>query len=148
VIWSEPKKQYDLNNLAQFEIGESAFFASEPEDMDLLSLFVQTGYLTIKGYSDPLYMLDFPNYEVKKSFYDSIATRYGQLDKGFSEAYTHRLTQYLNAGKLDEFFDTLRQFFTNVPYELAINQEKYYQSLFYAICYPDRFEYRGRGEHQ
>lgn len=72
-------KEFDLKNLSQFEIGESAFDVCEPEDMDVLSLFVQTGYLTIKGFNDPLYVLDFPNYEVKKSFFDSVATRFSCL---------------------------------------------------------------------
>ncbi|MCJ8269250.1 MAG: AAA family ATPase, partial [Psychrosphaera sp.] len=112
--------QYDLKNLSQFEIGASAFAASEPEDMSVLSLFVQTGYLTIKGYNAPLYVLDFPNFEVKSSFYESVVTRYGHLQSGLSEAYTHRLTQYLKSNKLDEFFETLGVFFANIPYDITI----------------------------
>ena len=126
-------KEYDLSKLSQFEIGESAFAASEPEDMGVLSLFVQTGYLTIKGYNDPLYVLDFPNYEVKRSFYDSVAARYGHLNAGLGQAYTVNLIRHLTSDDLDGFFTTLKQFFANIPYELAIDQEKYYQALFYAI---------------
>ena len=29
----------------------------------------QSGYLTIKGYTDGLYLLDIPNYEVRKALY-------------------------------------------------------------------------------
>ncbi|NQZ08642.1 MAG: AAA family ATPase [Algicola sp.] len=126
-------KQYDLSNLSQLEIGDSAFAATEPEDMDVLSLFVQTGYLTIKGYNDPLYVLDFPNYEVKRSFYDSVAARFGHLNTGLGQAYTVNLIQQLNAGDLDAFFATLNKFFANIPYDISIDEEKYYQSLFYAI---------------
>jgi hypothetical protein len=126
-------KQYDLKKLTEFEIGEEAFEACEPEDMSVQSVFVQTGYLTIKAYNDRLYTLDFPNYEVKKSFYDSVATRYSHLDKGEGRTYTNRLIQYLTTGDLDDFFITLREFFANIPYNLNINREKYYQSLFYAI---------------
>ena len=126
-------KDFDLSQLSKFEIGEASFAASEPEEMDVLSLFVQTGYLSIKGYHDPLYVLDFPNYEVKRSFYDSVAARYANLNAGLGQTYTHRLTQHLNSGDLDDFFDTLRKFFANIPYDIAIKQEKYYQSLFYAI---------------
>lgn len=125
--------QYDLKNLSQFEIGASAFAASEPEDMSVLSLFIQTGYLTIKGYNAPLYVLDFPNYEVKSSFYESVITRYGYLQSGHGEAYTHQLTQYLKSNNLDDFFETLSVFFANIPYDLTVNLEKYFQSLFYAI---------------
>ena len=113
--------------------GWFAFTSAEPEDMDVLSLFVQTGYLTIKGYNDPLYVLDFPNYEVKRSFYDSVAARYGHLNAGLGQAYTVNLIRHLTSDDLDGFFTTLKQFFANIPYDLSINQEKYYQSLFYAI---------------
>lgn len=126
-------KQYNLKNLSQFAIGEGAFAATEPEDMDVLPLFVQTGYLTIKGYEDPLYILDFPNHEVKKSFYDSVVGRYANLNSGVGEAFTWRLVQHLNAGQLDDFFETLEELFANIPYKITIKQEKYYQSLFYAV---------------
>lgn len=63
------QKQYDLS------ITASGLVNAEPENLDVLSLFVQTGYLTIKGFKDARYQLDFPNYEVKCSFFDSIATR-------------------------------------------------------------------------
>ncbi|MFT5163424.1 MAG: DNA-directed RNA polymerase subunit L [Alteromonadaceae bacterium] len=127
------EKQYDLRDLTQFEIGDNAFAVCEPEDIDILSVFVQTGYLTIKSYSDPLYTLDFPNHEVKKSFFDSVVGRYGYLNSSLGQGYTHKLIQYLNSGALTHFFATLEKFFANVPYDLAIDLEKYYQSLFYAI---------------
>jgi hypothetical protein len=62
------KKQYELKNLTETKVGEAAFDASNPHDMDIQSLFVQTGYLTIKSYSEPRYQLGFPNYEVKSLF--------------------------------------------------------------------------------
>jgi hypothetical protein len=126
-------KQYDLASMGRLEVSESAFTSTEPEDMDVLSLFVQTGYLTIKGYRNGRYTLDFPNYEVKSSFFESVATRYSRLEKGLGDIYIYDLVDYLNAGKLDEFFKTLKVFFANIPYELAVDREKYYQSLFYAI---------------
>ncbi|NQZ11290.1 MAG: PD-(D/E)XK nuclease domain-containing protein, partial [Algicola sp.] len=126
-------KQYDLKKLTEFEIGEEAFEACEPEEMSVQSVFVQTGYLTIKDYSNSQYTLDFPNFEVKKSFYDSVITRYSHLDKGESQTYTNRIIQCLTAGDLDKFFSTFRAFFANIPYDLHINTEQYYHSLFYAI---------------
>ena len=127
------RRQYDLSTMTQPEVSESAFTSTEPEDMDVLSLFVQTGYLTIKSYRNSRYTLDFPNYEVKRSFFDSVATRYSLLEKGVGDIYIYDLVDYLNAGNLDAFFKTLKVFFANIPYELAVDREKYYQSLFYAI---------------
>lgn len=127
------QKSFDLKELSQFEIGESAFNATEPEQIDVLSLFVQTGYLTIKDYRDPLYVLDFPNFEVKKSFYESLTTRYSHLGNGVSEGYTSKLIASLNSNNLTEFFNVLERFFANIPYDISINLEKYYQSLFFSI---------------
>jgi hypothetical protein len=126
-------KQYPLTELSQFEVGDAAFDACDPEDIDVLSLLVQTGYLTIKDYGEPLYALDFPNYEVKKSFFGSMVARFGKMSTGLGQNYTHKLTGHLNAGQLDDFFTTLSKFFANIPYDIAVNNEKYYQSLFYAI---------------
>jgi hypothetical protein len=119
--------------MGRLEVSESAFTSTGPEDVDVLSLFVQTGYLAIKGYCNGRYTLDFPNYEVKSSFFESVATRYSRLEKGLGDIYIYDLVDYLNAGKLDDFFKTLKVFFANIPYELAVDREKYYQSLFYAI---------------
>ncbi|MCJ8272751.1 MAG: PD-(D/E)XK nuclease domain-containing protein, partial [Psychrosphaera sp.] len=127
------EKQYDLTNLSLFEIGEQAFAAYEPEEMNILAIFFQTGYLTIKSYNDPLYTLDFPNFEVKKSFFESVVDRYGNISGGLGETYSFKLTQHLQNGDLEAFFTTLKLFFANVPYDIQINDEKYYQSLFYAI---------------
>jgi hypothetical protein len=126
-------KQYELSTLSPFEIGDASFDACDPEDMDVLSLLVQTGYLTIKDYNKPLYVLDFPNYEVKKSFFDSIVSRFGKINTGLGQTYTHKLTVQIIKGELDAFFDTLRKFFANIPYDIQLKDEKYYQSLFYAI---------------
>jgi hypothetical protein len=126
-------KQYDLKNLTEFEVGEAAFEACEPEEMGVQAVFLQTGYLTIKAFNDPLYKLDFPNFEVKKSFYDSVATRYSLLDKGEGETYTTRLIQALQGKQLDSFFETLEVFFANIPFDINLKHEKYYQSLFHAI---------------
>lgn len=126
-------KKYDLKNLTEFEVVDEAFDACEPEEMAVQSVFLQTGYLTIKEFNDPLYKLDFPNYEVEKSFYTAVTTRYSQLDKGLGASFTTKLVYQLQSQQLDDFFETLSVFFANIPYEVTLDNEKYYQSLFYAI---------------
>lgn len=127
-------KQYDLTDLSNLSITASGFSNGEPEQLDILSLFVQTGYLTIKSFQGARYELDFPNYEVKRSFFDSIATRYSRLENGVGDAFIYDLVDYLNEGNLKEFFGVFRRFFANIPYDLLVkDREKYYQSLFYAV---------------
>lgn len=51
----------------------------------------------------------------------------------FGQAYTIKLIQHLNKDNLEPFFATLRKFFANIAYDLALDHEKYYQSIFYAV---------------
>lgn len=127
------KKQYDLSDVNQFNVVESIFDASEPEDMEVVSLLLQTGYLTVKSYQEPYYRLDFPNFEVRKSFYDSVICRYSHIEKGFGQVFVFELVQQINKGDVEGFITTLKRFFANIPYDITVKQEKYYQSLFYAI---------------
>ncbi|MCJ8269460.1 MAG: PD-(D/E)XK nuclease domain-containing protein [Psychrosphaera sp.] len=47
--------------------------------------------------------------------------------------YLRLLAKSLQADDLPTFFETLQVFFANVPYDITIKHEKYYQSLFYAV---------------
>jgi ATP-dependent exoDNAse (exonuclease V) beta subunit len=47
--------------------------------------------------------------------------------------YLRNLSQTLNAGDIAGFIKTLRIFFANIPFNINVKDEKYYQSLFYAI---------------
>ena len=127
------EQQYDLKDLSEFKIGNRVFDTSDSGDINILAVFVQTGYLTIKAYDEPLYVLDFPNYEVKKSFFDSIVDRYSYVNSGMGQSFMLELTEHINAGRVERFFATLGSFFANIPYDLNVDMEKYYQSLFYAI---------------
>ena len=126
-------RQYSLKDLTKLEVVKKAFNACEPENMDVQSIFLQAGYLTIKEYNAPLYKLDFPNYEVKMSFYDSVATRYSKLSDGQGLSFSVKLIQYLQTQAFDYFFETLSVFFANIPNTITLDNEKYYQSLLFAI---------------
>ena len=53
-----------------------------------------------------------------------------------SESTTNYLIQLINhirSAKLDEFIETLKVFFANIPYSIQLKQEKFYQSIFYTL---------------
>ena len=61
---------YDVRQLETLSLTELAFSSYEIEDLQIVPLLFQTGYLTIKAY-DPrrrLYRLYYPNYEVQNAF--------------------------------------------------------------------------------
>jgi hypothetical protein len=126
-------QQFDLGDITDFEVDEEAFMATEPEQMSPLPVMLQTGYLTIASFNDGWYLLDFPNYEVKYAFNRAIVEQYGRTPKGLNTSYIRKLSTALNNQDLTAFFDTLRIFFANIPNNITLKDEKYYQSLFYAI---------------
>lgn len=127
------EKQYELKNLTERAVGSKSFAACEPENMAVQSIFLQTGYLTIKSFDNGVYTLGFPNLEVERSFYDSVSERYSGLGAGEEQSYLIELLAHLQAQNFEDFFETLSVFFANIPYDITLKNEKYYQSLFYAI---------------
>ncbi len=123
--------------LDEIEVSQTAFSNYEPDKPALMSLLYQTGYLTIGGTrqegEERLYRLVCPNYEVRKAFNESLSVAFSHLD-GFEHASL--LTQMvgaLRADDVDDMLDALSCFFANIPANVTLKREKYYQSLFYAV---------------
>ena len=111
--------------------------AYEPEQVAMLPLMVQTGYLTIKSAhvagEETVCTLGYPNREVEAAM-----SRY--LVEGFScsrsdqfSSICNQIYNGLDAGEPDEVLEGLKCFFENIPYDLQVKYEKYYQSLFVSI---------------
>jgi hypothetical protein len=116
---------------------EYVFSVYDVENLSPLPLLFQTGYLTIKGTRERKlkvhYELGYPNYEIE----DSFSTWLGQ---GFSclsmESVPHavdRLSDALLEGDMDAMLEELKVFFANVPYDITLKNEKYYQTIFFVV---------------
>ncbi len=128
------EKGLDLNP-EDLEILPAVFSSYDPENLNLLAVLFQTGYLTIQNY-DPetnLYQLDFPNYEVKSAWTERLLSDMSLINPGLSGSYVIRLTRALQNLDFDKVFDILKLFFANIPYDIQLNNEKYYQSIFFSI---------------
>ena len=129
------EQKYKLEEVQQRKVGELAFSTYELENLAIVPLLYQTGYLTIKDY-DPeqrLYTLGYPNREVEDAFLTYILGSFSKVEPGLNEAYLWQLIDALRADQLDEFFAVLNLFFAQIPYTLQVKQEKYYQTIFYLI---------------
>ncbi len=128
-------RNYDVRFLEDLRVRELSFSSYEIEDLGILPLLFQTGYLTIKDY-DPrsrLYNLYYPNREVEDAFLRYLVDEFSELEKGKSDSYLWNLAQALLGKDFDTFFKVLRVFLAEIPYEIQIKQEKYYQTIFYLI---------------
>ena len=127
------EQDYDIRKLEKLEIGINDFSTYEIESLDILPLLFQTGYLTIKNYipEDMIYELGYPNFEVKSGFLYKLMN--AQSQQSLSTSFLYKITKALRSNNLDEFFLNLRIFFANIPYDLHLKNEKYYQTIFYLV---------------
>ena len=100
-----------------------------------VSLFFQTGYLTIKGYDSEYneYRLGFPNDEVKNGFLNFIYAYYVPVNPADDSTTTSQLAKALKAGDPYTFMRTLEALFANTTYQIQGDSEKNFQYAMYVI---------------
>ncbi len=116
---------------------ESDFGTYDPEQLSVLPLLVQTGYLTIKSAAGPLgslsYRLGYPNREIELSFSRSLAQGFTNLAPEDITSALQRLSAALKEDRIADMLDTLQGFFSKIPNTITIDNEKYYQTIFFTI---------------
>lgn len=130
------KEEYNLDDLNKPRMSESELGSFELEYLPLTTLLYQTGYLTIKEYDTKteFYLLDYPNHEVRESFIESIAKLCTRLNQSKIQTYTSKLLLHIKNRSMHDFLLTLQDFFKQIPYTLAIENEKTVQLILYALC--------------
>jgi hypothetical protein len=119
-------------------------------DNNPIPLLYQTGYLTIIGYENDRYILDFPNEEVRYGFFYELMPVYTYRQPGYEEFFADYFVDDLRAGNVDGFMTRMRAFFANIPYELNDQTERHYQLVFFIVVtllgqYARAEEHRARG---
>jgi hypothetical protein len=126
-----------IPEISREPLDELAFSAYEVDRVSALPLLFQTGYLTIREViptsRQPLYRLDYPNMEVREAFSQYLVESYTNVEKSIVPAYLRRLLAALESGDLDRAMQTLRIFFADIPYDIQLSNEKYYQTIFFVL---------------
>jgi hypothetical protein len=123
--------------LDDLRVQEPDFSTYDPADLAPLPLLVQTGYLTIAGvepFGDTrTYRLAYPNREIAQSFSRWLAIGFSRMPGEDLTAALPRMVAALEQGRVDEMLATLQSFFAGVPYDIALANEKYYQTIFFTV---------------
>ncbi|MGN1219958.1 MAG: PD-(D/E)XK nuclease domain-containing protein, partial [Candidatus Cryptobacteroides sp.] len=100
-----------------------------------VSLFFQTGYLTIKDYDSEYneYRLGFPNDEVKNGFLEFIYSYYVPVNPADDSSKTSLLAKALKSGDPHRFMRILEALFANTTYQIQGDAEKNFQYAMYII---------------
>ena len=130
------KEEYPIINLNQeVQLAESELGSFEIDDLPLIPLLLQTGYMTLASYnkSSTNYTLGFPNHEVHFSFLRFIVKLISTIKAATFNNFINNFRKELTAGDIESFCHRLKFFFTQIPYVIHINEEKYFQSMFYVV---------------
>ena len=126
------EKDYDLTEIPA-EVDSMAFSTYEVEDLEILPLLFQTGYLTITKYNEKRqsYTLDYPNKEVKQSFTKAIFKAItGRNDvKGIIDG----IREKIEANDIEGMMEEIKYVLMNLPYPIREGRHRYYQSVVYLI---------------
>lgn len=123
---------FDLENKTVFL---STFDKFEIENVSLLSLLFQTGYLTLKEYN-PVEMtmrLDYPNKEVERAFTIHLLANMNGGKSGQTNATLVEMMNHIRNNNVDKFLTLLKSLFKGIAYPLIDDKEKYYHSIFYLV---------------
>jgi hypothetical protein len=101
----------------------------------ILTLLLQTGYLTIKSFDavSDNYTLDYPNQEVRLSMTRQImeyvahipSVKFGKFQKRFADA--------LAQDNINEYCCTFRDFLKLIPHDIITDREAFFQENFYTM---------------
>jgi hypothetical protein len=133
------KYNVDVTRLEHYRAGESIFESFEIERMNVASLLFQTGYLTIKKVEQidrtrRLYVLSYPNIEVKESFLEHILGEFSSRFADEISVIVHELKENLSADDLNRFFEIIKSVFAKIPFDMFVKErEGYYQTVIYLI---------------
>lgn len=112
------------------------FTAFAPSEFSIIAMMYQTGYLTIIDTEnvgvETFFKLGFPNYEVKQSFYRRLVASFNNKNYIGDSLYLN-LIKSLNANDIDKMMSVVDSYLAGIPYNLQIEDEKYFQTVFYCI---------------
>ena len=129
---------FDVKQLAEGDICADAYAITDyrADNPDIVPLLYQTGYLTIVGYDGEagVYVLGFPNKEVKYGFLKSLFPEYVPTAVPGSGKDIFTLRRRVLAGDTDGIRDTLQALFASIPYTTDDAPfEHYFQTVLYLV---------------
>ncbi len=123
----------DPQELNQSMVTDSFFNKFDLRDIDITSLMFQTGYLTIREKdNNDIYYLDYPNKEVRISFYKHLLEVYNYSNLSKNDTLVVRIMNAFKQKNIEELIQHFKSLFASIPYEIFLKDyEAYYHSILF-----------------
>ncbi len=95
-------------------------------------LLWQSGYLTVKAVSGQVYTLGFPNAEVREAWFGMMLGHFCGANRSAGQTSAALMLDALRTGNRVQFEQALTALFAAIPYDIQVNREAYYHSVFFA----------------
>ncbi len=127
------KNNYDAFDLENINVNTAFLDKYDIENIELISLLMQTGYLTVKQVDIKynIFTLNYPNREVAESFSNYLITSFNKNTHEKNSILLNQLIFSILKNDLVQFIETIKSIFANITYPNIDNKEKYYHSIFY-----------------
>ena len=134
------KNRHDIK-LANIEVDQSVFESYDIDNLDTLPLLFQTGYSTIKSVEEfGIYVLDYPNKEVKESLLRHLIGAYRNDSSARSTPIVIKLRKTFLDNDFEQMIMIINSLFKSIPSHIFIKEkEAYYHSIIFLI-----FQYLGQ----
>jgi hypothetical protein len=121
------KNGADIADIENMMFSPESFGKYNDDEIFLIPLMYQAGYLTIKDYDEEsgTYGLAYPNTEVRSSFSEFLSKRSG-FDAMKRASVMNKLFKALQTGDVDAFMETIKIYMQSVKYDLITKMTEYY----------------------
>lgn len=122
----------DLTQLLNVRCSQNALAGLDIENITPVSLFYQTGYLTIKDYDfdTDIYTLGIPNVEVKQGFFEYLLPYYTSVKNIEPKVFVVDFLAEMEEGLVDAFMKRLESMFAGIGYDMHFDEERNVQNAF------------------
>lgn len=129
------KSHYILENLTREHVTSDVINSIDSLSDNPVPILYQSGYLTIKGYDERFrkYHLGFPNQEVEQGFVNFLAPYYTGMKPTKSAFYVENFVSDIENGDAEGFMKRLEAMFADNSYQIAGDEELYFQNAVYII---------------
>lgn len=129
------KTDFKLDDFSNLEVSQEDLDSIHQADINPIPVLSQSGYLTIKEANEEfdLYVLDFPNEEVRQGFVKFLLPYYVYCKQSQQKTIVSKFVTSLRNGDADTFMRLLQSLMSGTPYELIRELENHYQNVMYII---------------
>ena len=130
-------KEQRLFAIDNLEVNELAFASYDIEQLQILPILFQTGYLTIKSKEEfGLYRLGYPNREVEASMLMYLIGELSHAEPALTTPMVVHLYRAFLANDMTQLIKLIKSIFKNIPSQIFMRDaEAYNHSLLYLVFF-------------